>query len=105
MMEFPQSAANLTEASQGLYEAVKSQSLIVYPDDELRLAVRRAVAVEMSRGWKISKEKVSHKIDVVVALAMATLGAVQGGIKHRPLLISRACVERFSRPNVPAFCL
>ena len=56
MMEFPQSAANLTEASQGLYEAVKSQSLIVYPDDELRLAVRRAVAVEMSRGWKISKE-------------------------------------------------
>jgi hypothetical protein len=27
-----------------------------------------AVAVETPRGWKISKEKQSHKIDVVVAL-------------------------------------
>jgi hypothetical protein len=51
----------------------------VYRDPELRLAVSRAVALETSRGWRITKEKASHKIDVVVALAMATLGAVQQG--------------------------
>jgi hypothetical protein len=39
----------------------------------------RAVALETTRGWRIAKEKASHKIDVVVAFAMAALGAVQQG--------------------------
>jgi|GraSoiStandDraft_41_1057321.scaffolds.fasta_scaffold3127412_1 phage terminase large subunit-like protein len=43
-----------------------------------RRAVSRAVAVETTRGWRISKDKQSHKIDVVVALAMAALAALQG---------------------------
>jgi hypothetical protein len=34
------------------------------------------VAKETPRGWKISKEKQSHKIDAVVALAMACYAAV-----------------------------
>jgi hypothetical protein len=41
--------------------------------------VSRGVALEVARGWRIAKEKASHKIDVVVALAMAALGAVQQG--------------------------
>ena len=40
-----------------------------------------AVAVETPRGWRIAKEKQRHKIDVVVALAMASLAA----IKQRPV--------------------
>jgi phage terminase large subunit-like protein len=64
MVEFPQSPANLTEASQGLYELIKAQNLIAYADDEIRVAVRRAVAVETPRGWRIAKEKQAHKIDV-----------------------------------------
>lgn len=79
MVEFPQSPSNITAASQNLYELIKGQNLVVYPDDEVRLAVSRAVAVETSRGWKIAKEKQSHKIDIVVALAMAALGAVKKG--------------------------
>jgi hypothetical protein len=79
MVEFPQTTANLTEASSNLYELVKGRNLLVYEDAEMRLAVGRAVAVESSRGWRISKEKASHKIDVVVALAQAALGAVQQG--------------------------
>jgi phage terminase large subunit-like protein len=75
--EFPQSIGNLTLASQGLYELIRGRNLSVYPDDALRLAVSRAIAVETSRGWRIAKEKQSHKIDVVVALAMACWGAVQ----------------------------
>jgi phage terminase large subunit-like protein len=79
MVEFPQSAPNLTESSTNLYEAVKGRNLVVYPDDDVRLAVSRSVAVETGRGWRIAKEKASHKIDVVVAIAMAALGAAHQG--------------------------
>ena len=79
MYEFAQSVPNLTESSTNLFELIKGRNLIVYPDDEIRLAVQRSVAVEAQRGWRIAKEKASHKIDVVVALAMAALAAVQGG--------------------------
>ena len=75
--EFPQSVPNLLESSQNLYELVKGRNLVVYPDEAMRLAVSRAVAVESSRGWRITKEKQSHKIDVVVALGMAALAAVK----------------------------
>jgi hypothetical protein len=34
------------------------------------------VALEIARGWRIAKEKASHKIDVIVALAMAALAPV-----------------------------
>jgi phage terminase large subunit-like protein len=75
--EFPQSVPNLTTASQNLYELIQGHNLVVYPDAGMRLAVSRAVAIETPRGWRIAKEKQSHKIDVVVALGMAALGAVQ----------------------------
>ena len=75
--EYPQSVGNMTLASQTLYELIKGRNLTVYPDDGTRLAVSRAVAVETSRGWRISKEKASHKIDAVIALAMACYGAMQ----------------------------
>ena len=51
---------------------------MVYPDEGLRRAIHQAVALETSRGWRIAKEKQAHKIDVVVALAQAALGAVKG---------------------------
>ena len=47
----------------------------------------RAVAVETSRGLKISKERASHKIDVVVALAIAALGAVQKPTAPTPMVV------------------
>ena len=76
--EFPQSPANLTTASQNLFELIQGQNLVVYPDAGMRLAVQRAIALETPRGWRITKEKQAHKIDVVVALAMAAHAAVQG---------------------------
>jgi hypothetical protein len=83
MEEVPQTASSLTAASQNLYELIAGGNLVVYRDDALRLAISRTVAVETPRGWKISKEKASHRIDVVVALAMAAHAAVrspeQGG--------------------------
>lgn len=82
--EFPQSSPNLTAASQNLYDLVVSQSLLAYPDEQLRLAISRAIAVETPRGWQISKQTASHKIDVVVALAMACRAAVQGQSEDAP---------------------
>jgi phage terminase large subunit-like protein len=76
--EFPQTVPNLTAASQNLYELIQGGNLAVYPDAAMRLAVSRAVAVETPRGWRIAKEKQSHKIDVVVALAMAAHACVEG---------------------------
>jgi phage terminase large subunit-like protein len=76
--EFPQTAGNLTAASQNLYDLIEGGNLVLYPDAAMRLAASRAVAVETSRGWRISKEKQSHKIDVIVALAMGAHAAVQG---------------------------
>ena len=77
MVEFPQTVPNLTEASSNLFDLIKGRNLEVYPDDELRLAVHRAIALETARGWRITKEHAAHKVDVVVALAQACLGAVK----------------------------
>ena len=49
MVEFPQSPGNLTEASQNLYELITGQNLIAYPDPDIRLAISRAVAVEIRK--------------------------------------------------------
>ncbi|HMF29763.1 MAG TPA: terminase TerL endonuclease subunit, partial [Candidatus Cybelea sp.] len=79
MEEYPQTVSNLTDASQNLYELIDGRNLVVYANDAIRLAVSRAVAVETTRGWRIAKDKQSHKIDVVVALAMAALSALRSG--------------------------
>jgi phage terminase large subunit-like protein len=86
MIEFAQSVPNLTESSTNLYELIKGRNLELYADAEIRLAISRAVAIETSRGWRIAKEKVSHKIDVVVALAQAALGAVRKGQEGEPAI-------------------
>jgi hypothetical protein len=77
--EFPQSSGNLTSIGQNLFDLIDGRNLVAYPDAGIRLAVSRAVAVETSRGWRIAKEKANHKIDVVVALAMACHAAVSRG--------------------------
>jgi len=79
MREFPQSVPNLTAMGSMLHELVKGGRIVVYPDDLMRLAVSRTVAKETPRGLQLTKEKTSHKIDVVIALAMAALFAVEQG--------------------------
>ena len=96
MVELAQSVPNLTESSTCLYEAVKAQSLSVYRDDAIRLAVSHAVAAETTRGWRITKEKASHKIDVVVAMAMAVLAAVRNGAAAAPLVCPDITLTRES---------
>jgi hypothetical protein len=75
--EFPQTSPNLTSSTQNLLDLIDAQRLLVYPDPAIRLAMSRAIAVETPRGLRISKDKQAHRIDVIVALAMACLAAVQ----------------------------
>ncbi len=77
MREYPQTVSNLTAIGQNLYELIKHSNLRTYPDDQCRRQVSKAIATETPRGWRISKEKQSSKIDFVVALAMSALGAVE----------------------------
>ena len=84
--EFPQTVGNLTLASQNLFELITGRNLTVYPDPAMRLAVRRCVAIEGNRGWRLAKEKQSHKIDIVVALAQACWAAVTGANADRKLI-------------------
>ena len=86
--EFPQSPANLTSASQNLYELIQSQGIVLYPDPAMRLAASRTVAIETPRGWRIGKDKQSYRIDVVVALAMSAWAAVQS--QSEPSVITPA---------------
>jgi hypothetical protein len=74
---YAQSVPNLTEAASNLFQLVRSRTLQVYPDQEMRRSVLATVASESARGWKLAKEKQSRKIDAVVALSMACLGAVR----------------------------
>jgi hypothetical protein len=103
--EFPQSPANLTAASQNLFELINGGNIVCYPDAAMRLAISRAVAVESSRGWRIAKEKQSHKIDVVVALAMSALAAVrrQGADSYLPyeLWVSNDADDVVEPPQPP----
>jgi phage terminase large subunit-like protein len=77
MEEYPQTVANLTDMGQNLYELVKSSNLQLYPDEPMRTSAGHAVAMQSSRGWRIAKEKAAHKIDVIVALAMASIVAIE----------------------------
>jgi len=79
MVEFPQSSSNLTDMGQNLYDLIQDLNLVLYPDDFMRTCASHAIAIQSSRGWRIAKEKTSHKIDVIVALAMACLAAVEHG--------------------------
>jgi hypothetical protein len=76
--EFPQTPGNMTQISQNLYELIEGNNLVLYADDSMRLAASRAVAAETARGFRIDKAKAVHKVDVIVALALACHAAVLG---------------------------
>ncbi len=79
MAEFTQTSGNLTAAGSALLELVTYENLVLYRDDEMRLAVSRCIAKDSARGWKITKAVASYKIDSVVALSFACLDAVNEG--------------------------
>ena len=96
MREYPQSVPNLTAMGSNLFELIKGCGITFYEDDAIRLAISRTIALETPRGMRLAKEKSSYKIDVIVALAMAALGAVQEG-QYVPMTISTRGRRRSDR--------
>jgi hypothetical protein len=79
MVELAQSESNLTTATTALFSLVKGRNFVTFPDDRLRKAIAHAVAKETGRGWRLVKDKRTSKIDPVVALSFACLGAGNEG--------------------------
>jgi phage terminase large subunit-like protein len=75
VIEYPQEGNRLTMMGNELVGAIKGRNLELYEDAEMKRSALQAVAQETNRGWKISKVKTKHSIDVIVALAMAVQGA------------------------------
>ncbi len=72
MEEYVQSVPNLEAMAQSLFDSVKGRTLVLYEDQALREEAGMAVGkVTSNEKFYISKEKSGHKIDQVVALAMA----------------------------------
>jgi hypothetical protein len=95
-----QASAVRAKSNRSLNQPLRAHqglNLEVYPDAEIRLSISRAVAIETSRGWRIAKEKQAHKIDVVIALAQAALGATQRGQHPEPAIIESYRMQAATR--------
>jgi phage terminase large subunit-like protein len=79
MEPFTQTSSNLEAAATNLAELIRHHNLVAYHDPEIRLALSRTVSVETPRGVRISKQKGSHRIDIIAALSFACFAAVRGG--------------------------
>jgi hypothetical protein len=82
MERFAQTSSNLEAAATNLFELIRHRNLVAYPDREIRLALSHTVAVETTRGVRISKSKASHRIDVIAALSFACFAATREGQFH-----------------------
>lgn len=79
MREATQTLPYLTSIASQLYDLFRDQRIMTYASDEIRTALRHAVLIESSRGSRIGKTNVKHKVDVIVALAMAAHAAATDG--------------------------
>jgi phage terminase large subunit-like protein len=80
---YHQTSGGLTKSGQGLFDLLNGRTLLLYRAPDMRQQALSTVAQESTRGWKISKEKSSHKIDAIVALSMACVNALQDHSPHR----------------------
>jgi phage terminase large subunit-like protein len=102
MREYTQTTDHLTAMGSNLYELIKGGNVVLYPDAVIKLALNRAVAKETPRGWKITKEKQSHKIDIVIAMAMAALAAVERG-QNELRLVTSEWISVHTAPRIGGF--
>ena len=77
MVEFNQAANGLMgPASEALYELLKEGKVVHDGDPELTQQVLHAVVRATDRGWRISRQKTTERIDAPIALAMAAYRAI-----------------------------
>lgn len=84
MREYPQTANNTVAMSETLAGLLNNQTLMLYPDSELRQHILNASAKETQRGWRLIKKRQAKKIDLAVSLAMACQAAQDCFLLRRP---------------------
>ena len=77
LVEYPQTTDRLISMSQNLFDLIKDGNLVLYRDQEFRNHAQKATAKESQRGWRIVKKKSSHKIDLIISLAMSCQATVE----------------------------
>jgi len=78
MLEFPQSAERMANASANLYRLIDSGELVHTGDPRLRAHVLAGVTKDTERGWRLVKDpKLARPIDALIALAMVCQVAAQ----------------------------
>ncbi len=76
MVELPQTQGNCVAFSQCLFNLLKSQGINFYESEEIRLSLINCKVIYSGRGWRIVKKSGTKKIDLAIALAMASYGAI-----------------------------
>lgn len=97
--EYVQSIDNLTRAGDALYTFTKQGIFVRYPQPDLDTHVLAATAKETPKGWRLSKELATSKIDMAVALAMALATARTYGpedVSAAPMMFWLAGVEELT---------
>jgi phage terminase large subunit-like protein len=76
MIEHPMTNERTAPASERLYEAIVSEAIVHDGDPTLAAHVAAGVTVDTERGWRLTKRKARHKIDLLMALLIAFNGAM-----------------------------
>ena len=76
IVEYPQTTAGTTRMGQTLFELLTGRNLRLYAADDLRTHALHTVAIDHPRGWRLAKDKASHPIDAITALAIALVAAI-----------------------------
>lgn len=77
MVELPQSDARMIPVAQTFYQLITEGKVAHDGDPVLARHVGNGVADRRPRGWRISKPSSKHKIDALIAAAIAAWGAQQ----------------------------
>jgi len=76
MVKLTPTPGNCVAFSQCLFNLIKGQGISFYESEEIRLSLINCKVVYSGRGWRIVKKSGTKKIDLAIALAMASYGAV-----------------------------
>ena len=98
--DLTQTQANLSTATQCLYDHLINRKLRIYPNEDLRSHVLNAATKESERFFRLTKEHQRRKIDACVALSFAILAAVRVG---RPAVAGETAPYRLENNLDPDF--
>jgi len=96
MVELPQTQGNCIAFSQCLFNLIKSQGINFYESEELRLSLINCKVVYSTRGWRIVKKSGTKKIDLAIALGMASYGAVTSEGEPEQVIEGKSAGPRLS---------